>query len=285
MGDRAVITTKEMRLGVYLHWDGEINQVKAFLKYCKDTGVSSPEKDASGWAALCAVACNYNGNGMSVGIDNYEYLDSNNRDNGTYIIKDWEIVKRKYNRYSIGTEEKERFLERLNTVYSRQAAPLQIHDSSDAVPDYDSVIITDKDPRIGIYFSNAKGGLDIDSLLLYCKMHKFMPPEDDNYGWSYLTAVMYNYFVGSCGDKRVVSVELLKRRNFFTHPVVNVYPINEWERTDQKVEPREKEDILGGLLKINGCQPCNMSLSREELELAALHKSQEKEAEVSAPTR
>lgn len=103
MGNRAVITTSlnvDVRnskdIGVYLHWNGGRDSVEAFLKYCKFKGYSPPERDNYGWARLCQVAANYFDDGLNVGIDTCNHLDCNNYDNGVYIIKDWEIIGRKY---------------------------------------------------------------------------------------------------------------------------------------------------------------------------------------------
>jgi hypothetical protein len=45
---------------------------------------------------LCQVIGNFFGGGLSIGIGPCCELDCDNFDNGTYIIKDWEIVDRKY---------------------------------------------------------------------------------------------------------------------------------------------------------------------------------------------
>lgn len=105
MGNRAVITTNdyitlgpERAIGVYLHWNGGYDSVEAFLTYCKIRGFCSPETDNYGWANLCTVISNFLGDedGLSVGIDRCCNLDCDNGDNGVYIIKDWEIIGRKY---------------------------------------------------------------------------------------------------------------------------------------------------------------------------------------------
>lgn len=110
MGDRAVITTsreediKESNdIGIYLHWDGDINSVSAFLEYCKLQGFRKPEEDDYGWARLCQIIANYisasemsRHHGLSIGINKCCKLDCDNYDNGTYIIEDWEIINRKY---------------------------------------------------------------------------------------------------------------------------------------------------------------------------------------------
>lgn len=96
-GNRAVITTKDMNIGIYLHRNGGRDSVEAFLTYCKLKGYIPPEQDNYGWARLCQVIANFFGNGgLSVGIDRLEYLDYNNGDNGMYIIEKWNIVDRKY---------------------------------------------------------------------------------------------------------------------------------------------------------------------------------------------
>ena len=104
MGNRAVITTEAKEIGVYLHWNGGRDSVEGFLKYCKDAGHRSPEKDCYGFARLCQVIGNYFGGTTSLGVDRYENLDTDNGDNGVYIIKNWEIVGREYHS---GLEQKE----------------------------------------------------------------------------------------------------------------------------------------------------------------------------------
>ena len=106
MGNRAVITTSKALepanstdIGVYLHWNGGRDSVEAFLKYCKLKQYRAPETDNYGWARLCQVISNYFGGSTSIGIDKCCNLDCDNGDNGTYIIKDWEIVGRKYEPY------------------------------------------------------------------------------------------------------------------------------------------------------------------------------------------
>ena len=96
MGNRAVITTQMQSIGIYLHWNGERDSVEAFLTYCKLRGFTSPERDCYGWARLCQVIGNFFHGSDSIGIDHISKLDCDNGDNGMYIIKDWEIVGRKY---------------------------------------------------------------------------------------------------------------------------------------------------------------------------------------------
>ena len=100
MGNRAVITTKANMdnngVGVYLHWNGGRDSVRAFLKYCELKGYRAPSDDNYGWARLCQVIGNFFGGGSSLGIDTVNHLDCNNWDNGVYLIEGWEIVGRMY---------------------------------------------------------------------------------------------------------------------------------------------------------------------------------------------
>ena len=105
MGNRAVITTEEnlrmmKGIGIYLHWNGGFSSVEGFLEYCRLRSFRTPEKDDYGWARLCQVIGNFIGaDGCSVGVDDIDRLDVNNGDNGTYFIKDWKIVGRKFNEH------------------------------------------------------------------------------------------------------------------------------------------------------------------------------------------
>ena len=96
MGNRAVITTEARDIGVYLHWNGGRDSIEGFLLYCKLKQYRSPECDNYGWARLCQVIGNFFGGECSVGIDRYDRLDTDNGDNGTYIIKDWKIIGKEF---------------------------------------------------------------------------------------------------------------------------------------------------------------------------------------------
>lgn len=98
MGNRAVITTREKRVGVYMHWNGGRDSVEPMLHYCKMLGFRRPEEDSYGFARMCQVIGNFFNDeyGSSVGIDTVDRLDCDNYDNGVYIIEDWEIVGREF---------------------------------------------------------------------------------------------------------------------------------------------------------------------------------------------
>ena len=95
MGNRAVITTPERRVGLYLHWNGGRDSVEAFLRYCELQNFRPPSFDEYGWARLCQVIANYFGGTLSVGIDSYtDDNAANPGDNGIYVIDGWNIVDR-----------------------------------------------------------------------------------------------------------------------------------------------------------------------------------------------
>ena len=125
MGNRAVITTrKDLKdIGVYLHWNGGRDSVEGFLTYCKIKGYRPPERDNYGWADLCMIIGNFfEGDGLSIGIDVASKLDCDNWDNGTYIIKDWKIVDRLFQRYR--EQEVYPLMEMLLSIDEKQPMPL-----------------------------------------------------------------------------------------------------------------------------------------------------------------
>ena len=70
MGNRAVITTQDEKMGIYVHWNGGYDSVNAFLKYCELRGYRSPTEDLTyGFARLAQVICNFFGGGLSCGVD------------------------------------------------------------------------------------------------------------------------------------------------------------------------------------------------------------------------
>lgn len=93
MGNRAVITTKEHEIGVYLHWNGGRDTVAPLLRYCELQGYRPPSADCYGWARICQVMGNFFGGGLSLGIDRFVRL-SDPGDNDIYVIDDWGIVGR-----------------------------------------------------------------------------------------------------------------------------------------------------------------------------------------------
>ena len=101
MGNRAVITASTSHtkgIGIYLHWNGGIESVQAFLDVAKARGFRDPTSDESyGMARLCGLIHEFFGvdQDTSLGIGTLEQLDCDNYDNGVFVIgKGWEITGR-----------------------------------------------------------------------------------------------------------------------------------------------------------------------------------------------
>ena len=103
MGNRAVIAFQDGSLehvqlnapGIYLHWNGGPESVEAFLDAAKELGVRC-ESDY-GIARLCQIIGNWFGGTLSIGIGTCRTMDTDNGDNGTYVVDlenhGWKIVK------------------------------------------------------------------------------------------------------------------------------------------------------------------------------------------------
>ena len=100
MGNRAVITTAPYspnKLGIYVHWNGGRASVEGFLQACEELGYRTPDSDpAYGMARLAQAIGVYFGGELSLGVGLNKNLDTDNGDAGTYLIKGWKIVGRKF---------------------------------------------------------------------------------------------------------------------------------------------------------------------------------------------
>lgn len=101
MGNRAVITastTKTTGVGIYVHWNGGLESVLAFLHVAKERGYRDPAYDTTyGMARLCGLICEFFDlkSSTCVGIGQLKELDCDNGDNGVYVIgADWTIKSR-----------------------------------------------------------------------------------------------------------------------------------------------------------------------------------------------
>ena len=101
MGNRAVITTSTSRttgVGIYVHWNGGLESVLAFLHVAKERGYRDPTNDPTyAMARLYGLICEFFDlkSSISVGIGQLKELDCDNRDNGVYVIgAGWTIKSR-----------------------------------------------------------------------------------------------------------------------------------------------------------------------------------------------
>jgi hypothetical protein len=100
MGNRAVLTTSttDEGFGIYLHWNGGLASVVAFLDTARNRAYRNPSMDDTyAMARLCGLIHEFFGveESTSLGIGCLKSLDCNNGDNGVYVIgDDWNIVDR-----------------------------------------------------------------------------------------------------------------------------------------------------------------------------------------------
>lgn len=86
------------RACVYLHWNGGRDSITAFLNACKELGYRGGASDSYGVARFTQTVCNFFGSGgLSCGVDTLEQSDTDNGDNGVYVVDDnWEIIGREF---------------------------------------------------------------------------------------------------------------------------------------------------------------------------------------------
>ena len=95
MGNRAVICLKDNNketsvkdddLGIYLHWDGSRDTVEHFLNLTKTLMSDRLGDILYGKARLIGVIHEQIKGNLSFGVDKCIYLDTDNPDNGTYVV-------------------------------------------------------------------------------------------------------------------------------------------------------------------------------------------------------
>ena len=98
MGNRAVLTDKEKRVGVYIHWNGGRDSVEGYPKAARELRFRDPVDDPSYAMARLTVAIGaFLGatDSCSIGIGRLEDLDCDNYDNGVYVLGEgWKVVGR-----------------------------------------------------------------------------------------------------------------------------------------------------------------------------------------------
>ena len=102
MGNKAVIARDKTSYAepcLYLHWNGGLASVEAFLMAAKELGLDPKDKDffTSFGRLLADSFFKTTLNESTVYVQFYCDADRNNWDNGTYLIDDnMEIVRRRY---------------------------------------------------------------------------------------------------------------------------------------------------------------------------------------------
>lgn len=120
MGNRAIITNREKKIAVYMHWNGGRDSVEAFLEYCKIQGYSSGEYGISRFVQTVA---NFFGGQSSIGVLPYtgdRKMAGYGSDNGVYVVDNWEIVDRVYPREPFGEQANYDMAEMLEAIDDAQ---------------------------------------------------------------------------------------------------------------------------------------------------------------------
>lgn len=116
MGNRAVITTEAnykmfkkngSGVGIYVHWEGGLESIRAFANYCRLRGVRNIEQDETyAFARMVQIIGNYFSGNLSVGVGNLSDLDVVGN-NGIWIInKQWKVCKNIWVGYGENGEDK-----------------------------------------------------------------------------------------------------------------------------------------------------------------------------------
>lgn len=135
MGNRAIITTAEKNIGIYLHWNGRRESVEAFIAYCALKGYRTPGQDAPyAFARLAQVVGNFFGGGLSVGVLGAEDITEMGGwlDNGIYLLDDWNIAGRVLPYEGYVEETVGDLTEHLRAIDRRQPKHEQLGDLIDA---------------------------------------------------------------------------------------------------------------------------------------------------------
>ena len=93
MSNSAIIRFKDNYFcEVYLHWNGGIESVVGFLKYCELKGYRDGD-----FARFIQVVGNFFGGGNTIYLEKF---NSNiDTDNGIYLVHNWKIVNKKVTQY------------------------------------------------------------------------------------------------------------------------------------------------------------------------------------------
>lgn len=96
MGNRAFVSDRNMKLGVYLHWNGGRDSIEAFCEYCRIHEFEFGTGEMPLWVSrFSQVVMNMFGPGStSVVVEPFEGSWTAGDDNGLYIIDNWRIVGR-----------------------------------------------------------------------------------------------------------------------------------------------------------------------------------------------
>lgn len=111
MGNRAVVAfgTDTKDIGIYVHWNGGEESVRAFLDAAKHFNVRAGDQCYAA-ARIAQIIGNFFGGTLSLGIGTRDTLECDNFDNGTYVVNDsLDIVKREFCHTSAKSFDQKRY--------------------------------------------------------------------------------------------------------------------------------------------------------------------------------
>ena len=93
MGNRSYVIFPAAKVAVYLHWNGSIESVVAFLDYMNERGLGAENYGA---ARFCQVVGNFFGGNLSLGVCGASGTENGNdgfralsdEDNGAFVVAD-----------------------------------------------------------------------------------------------------------------------------------------------------------------------------------------------------
>ena len=107
--------------------------------------------------------------------------------------------------------------------------------------------------ELGVYLHWNGGRDSVEAFLAYCKLKGYRPPEQDNYGWSYLCQVLCNFF----GDGMCCGIDIVSRLDKDNWDN-GVYIIENWEIVGREFKhglEQSEYKLLDMLLAIDGDMP------------------------------
>jgi len=102
MGNRGVIKFDDIPTGIYLHWNGSIESVLAFLEATRQR-IGPARQGANLIGTIQTVANYFEYDGLSLYVGPVAEMDQDNHDNGTFIVRGYEIVRRDFNVWPHGS--------------------------------------------------------------------------------------------------------------------------------------------------------------------------------------
>lgn len=138
-------------LGIYLHWNGGRDSIEAFCEYGK------LKKYNCNMINFITIVKNFFGGDSSIYLEKYNY----HTDNGTYVLKDWNIIDRKN---FDGYEQNEHDLKEM-LIQIDESQPVDVQLGKDFL---NSDIVNIKDLKIGdkvFYFDNLKNTYSIQTVI------------------------------------------------------------------------------------------------------------------------